>query len=167
MPLAVPRHLFRQLAAPLARCLSTQSAAELPLPPLARRTPVSRRIALRMRGFSPRQPPPAPPPLPAAGTVWSLRGAAADGSAAAAAPPPLPVAIRRTASGLPVYAALRHGGTKHVTLIRHVTGDVPAFCAALSVALGGAAVTAKPGAAVRVDGHRVGEVKTWLAALGL
>lgn len=83
------------------------------------------------------------------------------------APLPLLLQIARTAKSkdLPVYSDIRHGGTKFVTVVRKVTGDRMLLARELTAALGG--VPAYVGLnSVEVEGHRVTEVKAWLAGLG-
>jgi hypothetical protein len=66
-----------------------------------------------------------------------------------------------------VYADFRHGRTKCYTIIRHVTGDVGAFCRELNAVLGGAVISHKAGSAVvQIDGYKVPEVRNWLLGLG-
>jgi hypothetical protein len=125
------------------------------------------------------------------------------------APPPpevqvpnYPFQISRTAGKpnnaigfLPVYRDVRVHGTKRTTIIRNVTGDIPAFLSELRVVLnlpmgkkgiltsasskgkhgGGEAgrgvnaenpIRIRTGGTIEVNGDRAREVKRWLAGLG-
>lgn len=130
---------------------------------------VSNRFQRRIRGFQ------GPvPPTPCLGIPsWPVRpveGALPSGYV----PPPdsaprLPVSIPRTELGgqLPVYSEFRHGRSKCYTLIKHISGDVPALAKELRAVLGGAVVETTPERGlVRIHGNKTEEVKRWLLGLG-
>ena len=89
--------------------------------------------------------------------------------------PKYPFIVRRTenkpmnAPGfLPVYAKFRKDGTKAVTHIRRVEGDVNGLVQELSAVLELpiSKIKVRSGKTIQVDGHYVRPIKTWLASLG-
>ena len=139
--------------------------------PAVRRS-VSNRTMRRVRGFAPQL------PAPFMGIpTWSTAPTALPLPSGYVPPRPAedgcirpPISLARTVLGknLPVYAQYRHGRSKVYTIIRGVQGDVPAFCDELAAVLGGAVVVHAPGSGtVRIDGHKVAEVRSWLLGLGL
>ncbi|SCZ96064.1 BZ3500_MvSof-1268-A1-R1_Chr8-1g09980 [Microbotryum saponariae] len=76
--------------------------------------------------------------------------------------------VRRTAGGeLPVYVDVLHGGSKRLTLIRKVDGNLEALRQDLSQYLVGVPNYIKPHARqVVVKGDYVRQTKEWLAAMG-
>ncbi|SCV67264.1 BQ2448_5910 [Microbotryum intermedium] len=80
----------------------------------------------------------------------------------------LPYFVRRTAGGeLPVYVDVLHGGSKRLTLIRKIDGDLEALKRDLSQYLVGISNYVKPHARqVVVKGDYVRQTKEWLAAMG-
>ncbi|KAI8073287.1 ribosomal protein L49/IMG2 [Gongronella butleri] len=77
---------------------------------------------------------------------------------------------RTTNKGLPVYSDIKNGGTKHLTIIRRVEGDVEALRTELA-----AMFPEAPKNHVRINptnnhivikGNYVNEIKQWLVAKG-
>lgn len=81
-------------------------------------------------------------------------------------PPNLPFFVERTDVGdsLPVYTDFKGGGTKVVTIVRKVKGDVHKLKADMEQVVG-KEVQIKNGKLV-VDGHYRKRLKIWLTALG-
>ena len=181
--------LFSTAALPSSAVALPAASTALSLPTARRVGPVSHRMARRVRGHIPlaARAPPLPPALQAS-ERWSVSSllARVDGAKMPISKEELPASVARAASpsrGLPVYARGVGGGRSSLrTVVRGVTGDVPAFAAQLAAALGGARVrvagvasarasgAAPSGAtpvALEVDGHRVAEVKAWLTGLGM
>eukprot|EP00300_Choanocystis_sp_HF-7_P036935 c52899_g1_i1.p1 GENE.c52899_g1_i1~~c52899_g1_i1.p1 ORF type:complete len:156 (-),score=27.88 c52899_g1_i1:67-534(-) len=78
----------------------------------------------------------------------------------------LPFDIQRTKSKmLPVYSDIRNGRTRHITIVRKVTGDMLAMKHDLSLVCGGAEVVAKAGH-LEVVGDYKTAVRAWLKSLG-
>lgn len=115
--------------------------------------------------------------------------------------PDYPFRVKRTGNKpfgavgfLPVYRDVRIHGTKHTTIIRNLSGDIPAFLDELRAVLqlpigkkgiltsastgahgGGEAgrgvnrenpIRIRTGGAIEVNGDHAREVKRWLAGLG-
>ena len=83
-----------------------------------------------------------------------------------ATPPQLPFCVDRTDIGdqLPVYVDYKGAGTKVVTILRKVKGDVAKFKSEMEKVVG-KEVQIKNGKLV-VDGHYRRRLKVWLTALG-
>lgn len=80
--------------------------------------------------------------------------------------PDLPFAVDRTEVGqaLPVYTEIAGGGTKKLTIVRKVRGDVLEMINDMEKVVG-RPVLARPGKLV-VEGNFHRRLKTWLAGLG-
>jgi hypothetical protein len=85
----------------------------------------------------------------------------------AAVPAGLPFAVSRTEEGkaLPVYSDYKGGGTKVITIIRRIRGDVFAMQSDMSKVCDGKEVIIRPGKLV-VEGNYHARCKMWLAGLG-
>jgi hypothetical protein len=83
-----------------------------------------------------------------------------------ATPPKLPFMIDRTDVGqsLPVYTEIVGGGTKKLTVLRKVRGDVAELLSDMEKVVG-KPVLLKPGKLV-VEGNYHRRLKTWLTGLG-
>eukprot|EP00002_Diphylleia_rotans_P014006 TRINITY_DN2725_c0_g2_i1.p1 TRINITY_DN2725_c0_g2~~TRINITY_DN2725_c0_g2_i1.p1 ORF type:complete len:124 (+),score=25.41 TRINITY_DN2725_c0_g2_i1:51-422(+) len=75
--------------------------------------------------------------------------------------------VSRTAygKGLPIYTEFRNGGTRKLTVIRRLSGDVDAFVQEMQKVIGPVKVEKKIGSLV-VTGLRSREIKLWLSSLG-
>mgnify|MGYP003387202675 CR=1 FL=1 len=87
-------------------------------------------------------------------------------------PPPavvreLPFHIERSSvsQSLPVYTAYKGGGTKVVTVLRKISGDVASLVPDLEKVCDHTEVMVRPGKLV-IDGNYHWRVKLWLARLG-
>uniref|UniRef100_A0A7S1TH73 Large ribosomal subunit protein mL49 n=1 Tax=Compsopogon caeruleus TaxID=31354 RepID=A0A7S1TH73_9RHOD len=77
-----------------------------------------------------------------------------------------PFRIGRTPSKeLPVYVDYKNGGTRVMTLVRRVRGDVQSLREDMSRICGGKNVTVRPGR-LEVKGNYREELKTWFTRLG-
>ena len=75
--------------------------------------------------------------------------------------------VGRTGPGnLPVYTSITRGGSKVVTQVRLVEGDLQALSAELSELCSAKAVVKPTGSSVDVSGNHVGAVKGWLQQQG-
>jgi len=79
----------------------------------------------------------------------------------------LPFAVDRTDIGraLPVYTDYKGGGTKVVTMIRKIRGDVHSLKADMEKVCDNREVIIRPGKLV-VEGNYHARLKLWLSALG-
>jgi large subunit ribosomal protein L49 len=66
---------------------------------------------------------------------------------------------------LPVYTDLRTGGSRQLTVVRKIYGDVEAFKSELSKVCSNAPITDKMGR-LEVNGIHSQKVKLWLTRLG-
>ena len=78
----------------------------------------------------------------------------------------LPFEIQRSFRGnLPVYTDLRNAGTRRLTVIKGIYGDVGAFKQELSKIVSNSDITEKMGR-LEVSGIHSAKVKLWLTRLG-
>ena len=78
----------------------------------------------------------------------------------------LPFEIERTHKGnLPVYTDVRSGGTRKLTIVRNIYGDVEAFKTELSKVVSNAPIEDKMGR-LEINGTHSQKVKLWLTRLG-
>ena len=78
----------------------------------------------------------------------------------------LPFEIERTHTGnLPVYTDLRAGGSRKLTVVRKIYGDVDAFKTELSKVVSNSPIEEKMGR-LEINGSHSQKVKLWLTRLG-
>ena len=78
----------------------------------------------------------------------------------------LPFEVERTHKGnLPVYTDIRNGGTRRLTVVRKIYGDVGSFKAELSKVVSNSAIEERMGR-LEVSGLHSQKVKLWLTRLG-
>ena len=78
----------------------------------------------------------------------------------------LPFDVERTHTGnLPVYTDIRTGGTRRLTIVRKIYGDVDAFKLELSKVVSNAPIEDKMGR-LEIAGIHSQKVKLWLTRLG-
>ena len=78
----------------------------------------------------------------------------------------LPFQVERTHKGnLPVYTDVRAGGSRRVTVVRKIFGDVNAFKDELSKIVSNAPIEERVGR-LEVSGMHSQKVKLWLTRLG-
>ena len=78
----------------------------------------------------------------------------------------LPFEVERTHKGnLPVYTDIRSGGTRSLTVVRKITGDIDAFKTELSKVVSNSPIEEKMGR-LEVSGIHSQKVKLWLTRLG-
>ena len=78
----------------------------------------------------------------------------------------LPFEVERTHKGnLPVYTDVRAGGTRSLTVVRKIYGDVDKFKTELSKVVSNAPIEEKQGR-LEISGKHSQKVKLWLTRVG-